>query len=646
MTADLTPGRRAFVLRGLAFSLLGTPLAAFAATPEEVARLAQAAARMKALEDLRARAREADRQADGVAARAISLREIWDGIIDLHTRIDPAIVAARKVLQQLGTELDAGNAALREQVDAAIESRRAATRLAEEGGERLSTAAAGAEAAFARRRQAESRLQAQQRRIGTAANATADALGKVRGLISRTTYETSRLDADSKALRQAFAAMRDETRQSVEAARQARSAGWFGYVVASPALPDGEALDHLRIAIEIPLPDDEMPADGIASIFERANDSAAQAAAVAREKDAASVRQLMLAQCVGDSCAALHAEEVERKPDLDLAQAGLDGLQKRLAALRQTLPTLPDAPQTWAIEMRSWLDRVAPTLAPALDEAGLGSRGAAAFAAPLAAAAGTAYAQARADWLDAYRLAYGTTPPQPVTTIEYSAASTAAAAAPTAAAIRVLRSHAYERVSTLDGEQRGFGAYSYVLLRSGNDLDAEPVARRYKLLIDLLEAELPEGSTIPTKVTKQVNLFCIPTPASGSGPGKAGRPRYGAALAGQWLLNAQHGLLTRKEILTRLIRSPGPFLLTLPGRIAESAPGMPLLLADLNDYPDMAIRDLVTQYMEGLLDSFPTDQAQWKPPALQQVALTMIHMAGDLGRIVERAIPSAVAGGH
>jgi len=24
----------------------------------------------------------------------------------------------------------------------------------------------------------------------------------------------------------------------------------------------------------------------------------------------------------------------------------------------------------------------------------------------------------------------------------------------------------------------------------------------------------------------------------------------------------------------------------------------------------------------------------------------MIHMAGDLGRIVERAIPSAVAGGH
>lgn len=216
---------------------------------------------------------------------------------------------------------------------------------------------------------------------------------------------------------------------------------------------------------------------------------------------------------------------------------------------------------------------------------------------------------------------------------------------PTAAHIQ-LRSHAYEWVSTLDGERRGFGAYTYVLLRSGRDLDSPSVARRYTLLLDLLEGELPEAASISDKQAANVNLFCIPTRPADAAPSHTSRPHYGAALACQWLLNAQHGLLTRKEILVRLIRSPGPFLLTLPTRLADTTSGAALLFADLNDYPDTAIRDLVTQYMSGLLDAFPTQQASWSPPVFQKVALTMIHLAGDLGRIVERAIPTATAGGH
>lgn len=87
---------------------------------------------MKALEDLRARAREADETGRcGVAARTISLREIWDGIIG--ARIGPAIVAARKVLQQLGTELDAGNAARYASRSTRQSKPACCSRLAEEG---------------------------------------------------------------------------------------------------------------------------------------------------------------------------------------------------------------------------------------------------------------------------------------------------------------------------------------------------------------------------------------------------------------------------------------------------------------------------------------------------------------------------------
>jgi len=68
-------------------------------------------------------------------------------------------------------------------------------------------------------------------------------------------------------------------------------------------------------------------------------------------------------------------------------------------------------------------------------------------------------------------------------------------------------------------------------------------------------------------------LFCIP------GTRGASRQRaYASDLGQQLKLRAQNGLLTRKDVSQRLVNSPGPFLITLPSRIAEASSSSPLLL--------------------------------------------------------------------
>ncbi len=108
-------------------------------------------------------------------------------------------------------------------------------------------------------------------------------------------------------------------------------------------------------------------------------------------------------------------------------------------------------------------------------------------------------------------------------------------------------------------------------------------------------------------------------------------------------LRAQGGILTRPEVLDRLTASPGPFLITFPTRIADARSTTSALFADLAGYPADAIADLVDQYMTGLLADFPRQQALWKPPRRQRVALLMIHVASEAGQIVLNPISAAHA---
>jgi hypothetical protein len=138
-------------------------------------------------------------------------------------------------------------------------------------------------------------------------------------------------------------------------------------------------------------------------------------------------------------------------------------------------------------------------------------------------------------------------------------------------------------------------------------------------------------------------VFCIPVQPGAEETARPGDVLYGADLGQQLKLRAQNGLLTHKAVQHRLTNAPGPFLLTLPMRLADAQSATPVLIADLSTYPEDAIADLTTHYMNGLVDDFPAQQVLWQPPRLQRVALFMIHLASATGQLVESAMHTAHA---
>ena len=115
------------------------------------------------------------------------------------------------------------------------------------------------------------------------------------------------------------------------------------------------------------------------------------------------------------------------------------------------------------------------------------------------------------------------------------------------------------------------------------------------------------------------------------------------ARADQLKLRVQIGLFTRPELRARMTSSTGPFLVTVPKRIGAANSWSPLLFADLSQYPEGAVRDLALAYMGTLLKDFPTQQALWRPPVPQRVALSMIWFASETSTLVQAAIPAAEA---
>jgi len=290
------------------------------------------------------------------------------------------------------------------------------------------------------------------------------------------------------------------------------------------------------------------------------------------------------------------------------------------------------------------LKRVAPILDQTQNTVAAATGSLADTAGKLAAQAGAAERKTSALWRKRYVQVHGRPP------IEQPVHKAAAASAPPplvaakaqlsaemSAARPELRSHAYAFFAAWNEEPRNFGAYTYVLLRSEADLNTPAVRRRFLKLLTTLE-KLPEAHLVLGEDKVHTNVFCIP----GSGQAN-GSVKYASDLGQQIKLRTQNGLLTRKKISRRLIDSPGPFLLTLPTRIAQANSQSALLFADLSDYPDDAIADLAASYMKGLVDDFPSQQALWRPPVLQRVALVMIHLADSTGEVITNIIPSAQA---
>ena len=103
------------------------------------------------------------------------------------------------------------------------------------------------------------------------------------------------------------------------------------------------------------------------------------------------------------------------------------------------------------------------------------------------------------------------------------------------------------------------------------------------------------------------------------------------------------GLLLPGAARRALTSGNGPFLITLPGRLAEARTDWPVLFADLSQVPEAVVVDVVRSYMGDLLNDFSVTRTAWQPPAVQQVALVLVRLVQGTGDLVQAVFPAAVA---
>lgn len=367
---------------------------------------------------------------------------------------------------------------------------------------------------------------------------------------------------------------------------------------------------------------------------------------LARVQDATAYidTQLAAGDCTPAACAAFKTERLDLTQRIIEAQAGLN---KATNQWQQTPDALTRA-QNETVEQQTELTHAvtpwASPLIPAMARVQSETQAIAAATQPLLDAAQSAHAKAQREWQSAYRLAYGREPDTGAGRAAALDRPDPSMAAPSVAMMSRpdIRSHAFEMFSELDGEIEGFGAYTYVLVRSASDMKLRPVQQRFVRLLATLQT-LPDASLVPTDLAQHVNVFCVPVLPGNERAFSPEDVQYASDLGQQLKMRAQNGLLTQSSVRHRLSNSPGPFLITLPTRLSKALTSTPILIADLSTYPEEAIADLANQYMSGLVDDFPAQKALWRPPVLQRVALFMIHMAEGTGELITSAMPTAQA---
>ncbi len=631
---------------GLAVLLLGAVSGVSAAPdPAALAALKAAQDRLTQREQLHRQTQAAASAARQLGASVQATRNAWEASRQAGAAARDAVAAATDCLAQVPKAIDAQTRALDDVVASQALSTQAVQAVVAADGPALERAARASDAAFQRR---------------AAAEQGADGLREaLRSLVQRCTSATRQADVRldlafeqqhslTRRVTEVPAQQQELATRWTEAAAGHRAAARAGWVAAPPpdlTLPDGDIGRSLARAMS-PAPTRGQRAHDAALLPLRQPqaDPLPQAQTLARLLDAAAYLDLVNAPpaCSDTAaCDAMRAERRELAPRIALAQEQLRATRLAASSAAREVASLSGPLQVELLVHRSALALADADLARVLDDAAAGSQSADAALRMLQARAAAALAQAEADWESAWRQAHGRPPEPRVSTVPFSAKlnmqAMPAPAATMSAAID-LRSHAYEWFEAWNTERKGFGAYTYVLMRSASDLGNADARRRFSKLLETLQ-KLPQAHLVDPDQARHVNLFCLP----GARVEDSSALPYASDLGQQLKLRAQNGLLTRKEVSQRLLASPGPFLITLPGRMADVSSGSPLLFADLSSYPDDAIADLATHYMNGLVNDFPSQQLLWKPPVLQRVALVMIHLATGTGDMVSTLMPTAQA---
>lgn len=533
--------------------------------------------------------------------------------------------------------------------DAVAGTTGAASGLAQADAAALREQVPAAQRAFAARRLAEQALQRSAQALYGQARSCGQGAASAQRAVERAHRATLALGEAAAALPATHATLRQALDYAATLGGAAAPPGPPLPRLLPPSLPGDGTARQLAAAVA-PLP--ALPAaPGDDSPWALLQAAAAQQrqglATLARQTDAAALLGV-LADTPPDDCAPVGCPSFDAdRSALARGRAGtraaLTEAQRRqaaaVAALGAALQPLQSAQN--AIEAAQQA-LVAPAEA-ALADARSASQRAEAALAPLAqvtrqatASAQQAWAEAAARLDDGARLA-GAAPPPPAPAAARPSPPLAMAMPPE------LRSHAHTTFTTLGGEPQGYGAYTYVLMSSAAALDNRDVKRRLLRVVSTLQQTSAKSALVSAAQRPRVNLFCIPSAADEDAPAGVMVDRYLGDLGQQALFQTQNALLTHGDLARRLSASPGPFLLTLPKRIHESAPDTPLLLADLSRYEEAAIADLVVAYMDGVLDDFPQRQAQWKPALPLSVGLTLVRWVSAPARIVSSLMPPAAA---
>jgi hypothetical protein len=636
---------------GVALCVL-QPATAATPAPALVKKVQTTRQAMTRLDDLQRQAGRTKADATALDRHGRETEAAWLRFREADEALIATLKKAEDCLPVLQQRLQANEGAMRTLQASVARSQAAVESLARSGAEALPSATAAADAAFAQRKAAEIGLTNANKALRQQASQCAQNVRMAQWAQSRTEGLAQGLADQARALGPESADLRVRWAATATAFDAATRARWLNAPAPELAPHDPDPVARLTVALSGLKGLDasgRMRVQPVGPLTPQRDDLERLWTDLARLQDAVSYVATAIdpaaGGCEGDACQVFAAEQ-------QALTTRIADAQTRLTQATDQWNQAPDSLLSqWArtrAARQALADQLAPVglaLAPAVTEARRDAQAIAAAADELHAAAQPAFEQARREWMAAHRLAYGRAPGAMAgQTASISGDVQAMAEAPAMAMMAPdIRSHAYHLFSRFDGEIAGFGAYTYVLVRSGGDMAKPPVQRRFQKLLSTLQ-QLPDASLVPDDQARLVNVFCVPVQPGSEETARPGEVRYASDLGQQLKLRAQNGLLTQRSVQHRLTNAPGPFLITLPMRLAQAQSTTPVLIADLSTYPEDAIADLATHYMNGLVDDFPRQQTLWKPPRLQRVALFMIHLAEATGQLVESAMPTAQAG--
>jgi len=626
---------------GVALAAFGALRSIAFAQPASAAeeRLERARLRREALRDLLARWKQVADASSGLGRRADRLDAAWSEIGAAHRSDGDDIRRAANALPRLRQSVEARAAALEAMQSSSRRAREAVARVSRADRSALAFAAREGDAAFNDRRRSEAAFDELGRHAGDDGFAGfAAALVAQRGLAA-TRASIAALQPGFDELVEAEARLIASLQAANAAQAAVRQAGWLSGV-AEPDVPKAQSVPALKGATTGALQAypriDSSPVESESAIRHDA-ELGERAAELERVFDALSYLELIGKQ----RSAGMEVERSQLAGQQANAETTLAEAKTRLAAdLSETVARVAEVQGAIGSQQRA-IEQLQAVVPPARSEAAAVARQVSAQVAALLPGVESAERAATGEWREAYLALRGMYPAEAVPSVPtLAAAARPASGTRDLALARPLGGHAYDFFDAWNAERDGYGAYTYILLRSAEDLRSAPVRERYQRLLDIVQRQT-DARDVPADVAPSLNLFCIPVLAARA----RARPdlSYNSALGNQLKLRVQIGLFTRPELRARMTSSTGPFLVTVPKRIGAANSSSPLLFADLSQYPEGAVRDLVLAYMGTLLKDFPTQQALWRPPVPQRVALSMIWFASETSTLVQAAIPAAEA---